>query len=241
MSRTSLLAVALVTSLAGPAWAGSVDSAAPATGSRDDGYYVEPGSNVDVEAATSDDAEREEDAAELRRRRGTFFIGELTLGATLSGAGSSSVGGLLGVGGKIPGVPPRLYLIGSLRHTQSTLAGGGVTTVAYDNTTDLGVGLRLYVPVVGPFRIMADGVIGSTMLSARAEWAGGAESEKTSLPYAEFGIGPQFRFLYHLSLGVRASWTFVDTTRFDGVGPLTEWESHFAKRTTLLGTVTAHF
>jgi hypothetical protein len=248
MSRSQLAAAFAVAALLAPsaARAGSVRDAAPASGSQEpEGeYYAEPGSEVENLEPTSDATSRDEEAARRRRRRGTFFIGELTLGTTLVGAGGSSIGGLLGVGGKIPGVPLRLYLIGSLRHTQAAQAGGGVDSVPYDNTlstTDLGLGLRLYIPVVGPFRIMADGVIGSTMLSARSEWAGGGETESSSLPYAEVGVGPQFRILYHLSLGARASWTFVDTTRFNGVGPLTDWENQFAKRTTLLGTVTAHF
>ncbi len=210
-------------SLRAPPGRDSVRDAAPATGSHEpEGeYYAEPGSEVENLEPTSDDSSRDEEATRRRHRRGTFFIGELTLGSTLAGAGGSSIGGVLGVGGKIPGVPPRLYLIGSLRHTQATQAGGGLDSVPYDNTlstTDLGLGLRLYVPVVGPFRIMADGVIGSTMLSARSEWAGGGEVERARCPTLSSASARSFAFCTtcRWGRGLRGrSWTPPASTAWD--------------------------
>lgn len=201
----------------------------------------------DGDGDAADLAPTEEPAAESparRRRPGTFFIGELGGGATLSGAGSMSFGGVLGVGGKLRGVPPRFYLIAGARHTQTSVGGYTLdgSYVSDDlGTTDLGLGLRIYFPVFGPLRLLTEGFFGTTVLEARANWAGGSDIERASLGFAEFSVGPQVRLTHHLSVGARAAWTFVDTGSLQASGPLVRWERDASRRTTVLGTITAHF
>jgi hypothetical protein len=178
-----------------------------------------------------------------RRRPGTHFIGELRLGSTLDGPGEFGYGGVLGVGGRWYGLPP-MYWIGSVDHTSAGRAVRGSDGFGYDehlSLTSVGTGLRVYVPIAGPFRIMADITVGA--IATRASFDDGSQHvvEDLWLPYTELGIGPQFRVLHHLSLGARASVAFVDTSALDRSGPASAWEGELDQRSSVMGTVTLHF
>jgi hypothetical protein len=181
--------------------------------------------------------------AKQRRRPGTHFIGELRLGSTVGGAGELAYGGALGVGGRWHGLPP-IYLIGALDHTNAARGRAGDGGFAFDESlslTALGTGLRLYVPVAGPFRLMGDITFGALAVEARAHDEGGEWVEDLWLPYTELGFGPQFRATHHVSLGARAAVAFVDTSALDPAGPTAAWEPSLRRRTSVFGTVTLHF
>jgi hypothetical protein len=177
------------------------------------------------------------------QRPGTHFIGELRLGSTVDGPGGFAYGGVLGVGGRWYGLPP-IYWIGSVDHTGAGRAGRSIDGFGYDehlSLTSVGTGLRVYVPIAGPFRLMADITVGAVATRASFDDGSNHVIEDLWLPYTELGIGPQFRVLHHLSLGARASVAFVDTSALDRQGPASAWEGELDQRSSVMGTVTLHF
>jgi hypothetical protein len=178
-----------------------------------------------------------------RARRGTYFIGELRLGSTVGGAGELAYGGALGVGGRWHGLPP-IYLIGALDHTSAVRGGAAANGFALDESlslTAIGTGLRLYLPVTGPLRLMGEISFGALAVEARARDEAGAWVEALWLPYTELGFGPQFRMAHHVSIGARAAVAFVDTSALHPGGPTAAWEPDLRRRSSLFGSVTLHF
>jgi hypothetical protein len=196
--------------------------------------------NEEAQVEIADSGEQE---AAQARKRGTHFIGELRLGSTVDGAGSFAYGGALGVGGRWYGLPP-IYLFGALDHTSVGRGRVGVDGTSYDehlSLTGMGLGLRVYVPVYGPFRILGDITVGGLAVETTVSDGSGEWREELWLPYTELGAGPQFRVLHHLSLGARAAIAFVDTSALHRAGPTSAWEGQLNQRTSVLGTVTLHF
>ena len=192
----------------------------------------------------SPEADEASDVDEARmRRRGTHFIGELRVGSTLAGAGSFSYGGALGVGGSWNGLPP-IYLIGALDHSNAARRaeiGGGYTLNENISMTALSTGLRLYVPIVRPFRLMGEITVGAIAVQARQDDGADAWVENTWLPYTEIAGGPQLRVLHNLSIGARVAVAFVDTNDLVAPSPASSWQRELGTRTSAYGTMTLHF
>lgn len=214
-------------------------SAARSPGDVDepDEVLVEPGAEQRLEL----------EPPEPRRRgpRPTFFIAELGGGLLLGPDPARLVGGTLGVGGMYRGFPARFYAIGELE------AMGGLTrkgqledqSPVRDelSTLAMGVGLRVYVPIVGPLRLLAEGTVGSLRMHARMTTPDASYEDATSTAYATLGIGPQFRILHQLSLGARYEATFVDMNGVPRDSTVGLWEPILSRRSRLLGTATFHF
>jgi len=206
--------------------------AAPELGDPTSAEPSEPSSVYREQAASP--------ARPKRSQRGTHFIGEARVGATLDRAGTLAYGGVLGVGGRWYGLPP-IYLIGAIDHSSTGRATRDGIAFERLSLTRVGAGLRLYVPIAGPFRLMGDITVGAASTHASYEDGTTRVSEDVWLAYTELGVGPQFRVLPQLSLGARASIAFVDPSGLERGGPASAWESDLTQRTTALGTVTLHF
>ncbi|MEM9071564.1 MAG: hypothetical protein AAGE52_23860 [Myxococcota bacterium] len=167
-----------------------------------DTIRVETNVRVQVTQQTPPEELNEEPATP----KGTYFLAELYAGLNfhegLGGAGHL----LVGAGGRRAGGFLRFYLVGGL----------GVTTVAQDfrlggvlqareerRALDLMIGLRIYAPVFGPFRIFVEALtggayVGSNLLRSGDRWQGSDWS-----PLGHFAFGLQVRVLHQLSLGLR--------------------------------------
>lgn len=149
------------------------------------------------------------------RRKGTHFIAEINGGATLAGNGGFDAGGLAGVGGKLRGFPPRFYLVGEFAFSTYADSGAiaGIPKQYHESNRyrDMALGLRVYIPIRGPFRLFADLLGGATHASGTLERTG-LTTLMTSRwsPLGLVGMGVQFRLFHHLSLGVRGKIVFSD-------------------------------
>lgn len=152
----------------------------------------------------------------LRREPpGTHFIAEVSGGATTLGSGGLALEGVLGVGGKLRGFPPRFYLIGEAAYNSGTLSSATpLAGVSYrDERTyrDLAGGLRVYLPIYGPVRIFADGLIGGSHVAASLDRQGlAARTAEGWLPLFALAGGLQVRIFRFLSVGMRAKFVLTD-------------------------------
>lgn len=177
--------------------------------------------------------------SEPKKQPGTFFIAEANLGATSSGRGGPVLGGLLGVGGKLSGFPPRFYLFGEVSHTSvsSSVSTSFGRTRQFRDVTDLGVGLRVYVPVWGPVRLYGDALLGQSRIAFRLDDTEVGPYEQTGWAnLVALGVGPQVRVMHHLSVGARARWITTTDLSGDPVGSRSG-----GTRTAFTANVTAHF
>ena len=200
-----------------------------------------------LEETSRDDATEPEPAPKRRKRTrpGTFFLGELGAGALFGPDGGRMVAGAFGVGGKWRGFPPRFYLIGELE------AVGGMSRQGYyeDGTPlqdelsmfAMGLGLRMYIPLAGPLRLLTEATGGSVKLTAREVSDAGVFEESINRGYFAVGIGPQVRVLHHLSLGARFEAMWIDYSGVSSASNLARWEPSASSRTRVLGTATFHF
>ena len=72
---------------------------------------------------------------------------------------------MLGAGGRVPGSPLRLYLVGELAQSTSERqrTSDGRTELVQYEAMDASLGLRGYVPVYGRLRFFADALVGRTL------------------------------------------------------------------------------
>ncbi len=219
-----------------------VGVAAPALPAEyeDEHTLVEPGTERDpvVEAPADPGPER-------RRPAPTFFIAELGGGFLLGPEPARLVGGTLGVGGRYGGFPVRFYAIAEIEAMGGLSRTGEFAdqTPVRDELSSLalGVGLRLYVPIVGPLRLLAEGTVGSLRMVGRTHTVDGNYEDAHSAPYAALGIGPQFRILHQLSLGARYETQFVDMSSIPNGSAVGLWQPVVSQRSRLLATATYHF
>jgi hypothetical protein len=156
---------------------------------------------------------KEQPVTELSQ--GTHFLAEVNGGGNINNDGGLAVGGLLGVGGKFRGWPLRFYLIGEYGY--NTLAASGTMpqlALSYDearNYHDLGLGLRIYLPLPFNLRLFVDGLGGATYDSATIERQGllTVESGRWQA-LGQLATGLQLRLFHRLSLGLRAKMSFAD-------------------------------
>jgi hypothetical protein len=195
-------------------------------------------SAVPAHAADEPDADVPSRAEEppAAPRPGTHFFGELRVGSNLDGVGDFAYGGTLGAGGRLYRLPP-IYLIGTLERTgEATFPIGDQVKL-----TTLTTGLRFYLPIHGPLRLMGELALGGLNVNAQRALPEGTFTESYWLPYAEIALGPQFRVLHELSLGVRASLAFADTQALQSSEFAAGWEPSVGGRKAVHGTMTFHF
>ena len=182
-----------------------------------------------------------EGACLKKRRRGTHFIAEINGGGTVQRDGGFAVGGLLGVGGKVPLLPLRAYLIGEFDY--STSHGSGVRApLEYSDVRhyrDLTLGLRLYLPIWAGLRLFADVQGGGSHQAVALE----REDLPPRLvsgwtPHFQLAGGAQYRLMHHLSLGLRARVVFTDP---DMAGLYALVGEPVPYRTSLTAGITWHF
>jgi len=143
-------------------------------------------------------------------RPGTHLLAEVRGGAVAHDGGGLSLGALFGAGGKIPGFPPRFYVISEIAYSASSAQGLTATAsaLAYEDHrryVDLGAGLRVYVPIFHPVRLFADALVGTTNVSSELQRSGLLSHQAEGwLPLVAFGGGVQVRLAYELSVGIRA-------------------------------------
>lgn len=191
--------------------------------------------------------EQDDDCADCepeRPRPGTHFIAEANGGTTGFGSGGPVFGGLLGAGGKLPRFPPRFYVIGELSQRWSSERGrldGGIAYEDERQLTDLGVGLRIYLPVWGPVRVFGDAQLGRSYATAsyRSDTAPRSTRDAGWINMAQVSVGPQVRILHHVSVGARARYTINEELVLDSSdGPARRAGGN---RASFTGTLTAHF
>jgi hypothetical protein len=178
-----------------------------------------------------------------QKRKGTHFIAEINGGATLAGNGGFDVGGLVGVGGKLRGFPPRFYLVGEFAFSTYGNSGtvSGIPKHYHEGNRyrDMALGLRVYIPIFGPFRLFADLLGGATHASGTLERTGLTTLMASGWsPLGLVGLGVQFRLFHHLSLGLRGKIVFSD----DGMQALHDFvATDPIIRTSLSAGLTWHF
>jgi hypothetical protein len=172
---------------------------------------------------------------------GTHFLAELGGGGSFGGRSGFIVGGLFGVGGQLRRFPLPLYAISEVAYATSTVVGEGSPLPFRDERAhrELTLGLRLYVPIVGPLRLFVEALGGAGYVSAsleRADLPSLAASGWVKL--ATVGGGVQLRLLHHLSLGVRARAVLTD----DDLGDLRALSgAQSVRRVSVLAGMTWHF
>lgn len=177
------------------------------------------------------------------RDRGTHFLAELEAGGVLTGSGGPAMRLAFGAGAKWRSFPVRFYLVGQLGTSSYTAQAPPPYPTASSSEEgafqDLALGPRLYVPVWGPLRVFVEGLVGATFASAtRARYAGATLTAHEWLALLQLSAGLQWRILYQLSLGARASVALneaglVGVARYAGV--------HSDARPSITGAVTWHF
>lgn len=179
------------------------------------------------------------------QRRGTHFLAEVNGGGALMGhSGGIAIGGLVGVGGQPRGFPLRFYLVGEFAYSEAS-ERGQVPGLSLDYSEersyrDIGVGLRIYVPVYGPLRLFLDGMGGGTQAAGVFHREGlSTLSIGEWRPLGLAAVGLQLRLFHHLSLGVRAKLVFTG----DGMEQLRALNggSDSTLRSTITAGLTWHF
>lgn len=133
---------------------------------------------------------------------GTHFLLEAYGGANFAQGIGSTVGLRGGVGGKVPGLPLRLYWLNEVSYSSSRSAGGAF--IDESDVLDAATGIRGYVPIWGPVRIFGDALVGGTYTSTTLQGPS-LRPARAGNWYGSglLGGGVQFRILPSLSLGVR--------------------------------------
>ncbi len=202
---------------------------------------VEQGSFTESEPSPGRDCGP--DCEKPEPRPGTHFIAEANAGATTFGTGGLTLGGLLGVGGKLGSFPPRFYLVGEVAQTRvkdEVREGGGFSFRHERTYLDLGVGPRVYIPVYGPIRVFGDAVFGQSLATTELERSDfGLIEQEGWVRFSQVGVGAQVRLFHSLSIGARARWAW-------NTGPSIYADDELVsdgriKRTTLTATLTGHF
>jgi hypothetical protein len=155
------------------------------------------------------------------RAAGTHFLVEVSGGGTLIGGRGPAVGGMLGVGGALRGLPLRFYLVGELAYLSSTESGA--SSLIPDgfrdarSQRDLALGLRVYLPIYGGLRLFADALGGGSYHAGSIEGPGlPTRSSSGWAPLGVFATGLQVRFIQQLAVGLRVRFT-LSRDELDGL------------------------
>jgi hypothetical protein len=114
-----------------------------------------------------------------------------------------------GVGGAWGQTRPRFFLVTRYEHADIAHDGAGFhSDRSYD---DISAGLRLLLPVAGPFRIYGDALGGSTVAHAALDRMGLPSLDAEHFrPLFQLAVGAQFRLSPNFSLGLRFQESFLD-------------------------------
>lgn len=182
------------------------------------------GDAVDVDVAVNVNVEVPEgDPPEAPRAKATHFFTELAGGVSFAGDMGGATQLFIGAGGKRAGGFLRFYLVAGLEHV--TLRSSEQRD--YAGTThalDLLVGLRIYVPVVGPVRLFTDLLVGGARSWSTVR--GGAFEPTTAREWggvATWGLGLQVRVTRQLAVGGRLGFRWASD-------PLEELHAHLGLR-----------
>ena len=150
-----------------------------------------------------------------QKKPGTHFIAELHTGGAFDGETGVALGGVLGVGGKLRGLPLRFYLIGDVSYGLLTSEGKiSSTPLLYQESrsyTDLSLGLRTYVPIFRWVRLFVDITGGGSKSSYLLQRQGLTNIALDGWQgFAQFAGGLQLRLFHHLSLGLRSAFVLTD-------------------------------
>jgi hypothetical protein len=151
---------------------------------------------------------RETRPEDEHRAKGSHFLVEGGLGMAASQGSEAMAYLLFGGGGKVFSTPVRLYAFGEA--ARITLAGARHTDGAASAVvlTDLSLGVRAYMPVVGPLRVFADAAVGQSR--SEASPASPGERAANMDGCGALSVGAQLRFLPELSVGGRVRHAFYD-------------------------------
>jgi hypothetical protein len=179
-------------------------------------------------------ADGENPPAQRDKAPGSHFLLEGNAGFGIAGASGVTLGGVLGAGGRVPGTPLRLYLVGELVQSESEreLTSAGTTELVQYEALDASLGLRGYVPVYGRLRFFADALVGRTLNTSSADSELARAREWTNL--FALAAGLQLRIIDELSCGARGRVAFAeDSEGFSSAGTGQRWS--------MSATLTAHF
>jgi len=175
---------------------------------------------------------------------GTHFIAELNGGGSFAGSAGPTVGGVVGVGGKLRGFPLRFYLIAELAYSSvaqnGTLSSGALDFHEERSYRDLALGLRVYAPVYGPLRLFVDAMGGGSHVAALVERDGlTALSSRNWTGMGLLAAGLQLRLFHHLAIGLRAKVVLAGGDALDGLREVLSVET--PTRTSATAGLTWHF
>ncbi|MBI2897009.1 MAG: hypothetical protein HYY06_25860 [Deltaproteobacteria bacterium] len=159
-------------------------------------------------------------APSARAEQGTHFLLELHGGIAGTAADyldlGWSFGGVVGVGGKFRGFPPRFYVVGSYRSSffagDGIHYGTGVPFEAWEADHDLAGGMRTVFPLWSRiFRLYVDVLGGTAGHTATLERQGERALQSTSWGGVfVLGVGLQARWHPSASAGLRFEWSIAD-------------------------------
>lgn len=156
-------------------------------------------------------------AQERATPRGTHFILEGGVGATLSSSPRPVFDVSAGVGGRFYRTPLRGYLLAQLGYLQSEREESSAFPEERRQDLSLAAGLRLYVSLPDRLRLHVDVLGGSGWVRSELQRsAGSVLTEQGWFPQLTLSPGLQYRIYRELSVGVRAKW-LVSRTGIDAV------------------------
>jgi hypothetical protein len=177
------------------------------------------------------------------RPPGTHFLVEVNGGGTLFNDGGLAVEGLVGVGGKLRGFPPRFYLIAEFDYSTNAHSGElGWAPGGYNDERDFRDvvgGLRIYVPIWGGLRWFVDGVGGgSYQVASLSRDQLPLREVRAWVPLVAVATGLQWRLFHHMAVGLRSKFVL---NREDPGGLYAMVGEEPPLRTTLTLGLTWHF
>ncbi|HEY3234738.1 MAG TPA: hypothetical protein VGJ84_08470, partial [Polyangiaceae bacterium] len=163
-------------------------------------------------------------------------------GTLLLPAGGPVLGAAIGAGGMLPGNPLRVYLIGLIAGSRVS-EGGGEGTLTWRTQReffDAAAGLRVYLPIYGPVRLLGEAALGESHARAQRSSSDGSVSARDAwLGILAFAGGVQVRVVPWFSVGANARFIFHRDLDFEAQN--SSGGSAALRRTVLSATATGHF
>jgi hypothetical protein len=173
-------------------------------------------------------------------RSGTHFLVQATTGFSCDSSMDLGYSLLLGAGGKLPGLPPRFYLLfeaSRATHDRDSSRNAGTLTSSFTGT-DVAGGLRILMPVAGPLRLYGDVLVGAT--HGEFGLARGDETPRESQrwsPLVDLAAGLDFQIHRNFSAGLRFKAHLLDPTP----AWLKDQGGSASRGGEIAATLTAHF
>jgi len=147
------------------------------------------------------------------KKKGTFFITEISAGATFGTGFSEQSAGMstratMGIGGAFRGFKPRFYFIGAFRYANlsADVERGTLRSEITRELVDVSAGLRVLVPI-RRLRILGEITFGDSIVFSEARVNGiDSFSASDSRFTVYLATGLQYRLHRNLSIGINAEW-----------------------------------